>query len=212
MKKPIVAIDGPAGSGKGTVAGLLADRLRFAYLDTGLLYRAVAYSGERTSVQNLLKILRETPEDVLRSDSIGSKASEVSKIPEVRQMLLQLQRDFAENPGEEYAGSVLDGRDIATVVVPRADYKIFITADPEIRAARRFEFLKQTDPKITRDEIYRSLVIRDEQDRSRKIAPLIFSEDIYDILIDTSKDSIEESFTKVINFMESKSNKPCRAF
>jgi cytidylate kinase len=204
MKKPIVAIDGPAGSGKGTVAGLLADRLRFAYLDTGLLYRAVAYSGEQTSVQNLLKILRETPENVLRSDSIGSKASEVSKIPEVRQTLLQLQRDFAENPGEEYAGSVLDGRDIATVVVPGADYKIFITADPEIRAARRFEFLKQTDPKITRDEIYRSLVIRDEQDRSRKIAPLIFSEDVYDILIDTSKDSIEESFTKVINFMESK--------
>jgi cytidylate kinase len=202
MKKPVAAIDGPAGSGKGTLAQLLADRLGFARLDTGLLYRALACVGEnfQGSAQDLFKIIEETPESVLRSDEISRKASAVAGSSEVRRMLLQLQRDFAANPGEKYAGSVLDGRDIATVVVPDADYKIFITANLEVRAMRRFEVLKQTDFSVTCDDIYRNMAIRDEQDRSREIAPLVFN-DSYDILIDTSVDSVEESFAKLINFI-----------
>jgi cytidylate kinase len=203
MKKPVIAIDGPAGSGKGTIARLSADHFGFAHLDTGLLYRALAYLGGNSmlSAQDLFNFIKNTPGDVLRSNEIGLKASVVAGNPNVRKMLLQIQRDFAANPGKEYGGSVLDGRDIATIVVPDADYKIFITADLKTRADRRFEFLKQKDPDVGYDEIYSSLAIRDEQDKSRKIAPLIFN-DSYDILIDTSNDSIEESFEKVITVVK----------
>ncbi|MDR2780861.1 MAG: (d)CMP kinase [Holosporaceae bacterium] len=199
MRKPIIAIDGPASSGKGTIARLLADRLGFAYLDTGLLYRALAYLGEsqQPSVQDVLRVMKETPEETLRSEEIGNKASVIAGTQSVREMLLQLQRDFAANPGEKYNGSVLDGRDIATIVVPNADHKIFITAGLEIRVLRRLEFLRQNDPRITYEEVYENLAARDEQDRSRKIAPLVFNES-YDALVDTSYDSIEESFGKVI--------------
>jgi cytidylate kinase len=197
MKKPVIAMDGPAGSGKGTVARLLANRLGFAYLDTGLLYRALAYLGEERweSVQ-ILEFINNTPENVFRSEEVGHKASAFAKLPEIREMLLQLQRDFAANPpGEKYEGAVLDGRDIATVVVPDASCKIFITADLAVRAARRFEFLKQFNSNLTYEEVFQNLAIRDEQDKSREIAPLVFN-DSYNILIDTSRDSIEESFAK----------------
>ncbi|MDR0968116.1 MAG: cytidylate kinase [Holosporaceae bacterium] len=202
MRKPVVAIDGPAGSGKGTIARLLADRLGFAYLDTGILYRAVAYInvGDRNlstlSISDLLSI----PESDLRTDEISAKASEIAKLPNIREILTKLQREFVANPGEGSEGSVLDGRDIATVVVPGADYKIFVTADLEVRAKRRFDALKQANPQITYDEIYQSLAARDEQDRTRKIAPLVFTDDY--VLIDTTNDSIEESLEKVARVVE----------
>jgi cytidylate kinase len=196
MKKPVIAIDGPAGSGKGTIARLLADRLGFAYLDTGLLYRALACLGEeKWESAQVLDLIKNTSENVLRSEKISNKASAVAKLPEVRKMLLQLQRDFATDPGEKYRGSILDGRDIATVVVPDANCKMFITADLAVRATRRLEFLKLSNPDLTHEEVFQNLAIRDEQDKSREIAPLVFN-DSYDILIDTSKDSIEESFAK----------------
>jgi cytidylate kinase len=196
MRKTVIAIDGPAGSGKGTISRLLADRLGFSYLDTGLLYRALAYLGQEKweSVQ-ILEFINSTPKDVFRSDEISNKASAIAKLPEVRKMLLQLQRDFAANPGKEYGGAILDGRDIATVIVPDANHKIFITADLAVRALRRFVSSKRSDPDLTYEDVYQNLAIRDEQDKSREIAPLVFN-DSYDILIDTSKDSIEESFAK----------------
>ena len=137
MKKPVIAIDGPSASGKGTIARLLAERLGFAYLDTGVLYRAVAYMNvsddeiANLSIRDLLKIVSETSENVLRTDEISAKASAIAKAPNIREILTKLQREFVLNPGEKYAGSVLDGRDIATVVVPKADCKIFITCKPE---------------------------------------------------------------------------------
>ncbi|MDR2723767.1 MAG: (d)CMP kinase [Holosporaceae bacterium] len=198
--KPVIAIDGPSGSGKGTIAQRLADYWEFAYLDTGLLYRLVAYKNieslRGTAINDLLKLTKETPEKLLRSTEIGIRASEVAKSPEVRTILTEMQRAFMANPGAEYKGAVLDGRDIGTVVAPDADCKIFITADLGERAKRRFESLKQFNPNITFKEIYESLKTRDENDRSRENAPLICTEDY--IILDTTTDSPEESFEKAL--------------
>ncbi|MDR2267932.1 MAG: cytidylate kinase [Holosporaceae bacterium] len=200
--KPVIAIDGPAGSGKGTISRLLADHLGFAYLDTGILYRAVAYKkinfdeAVDLSIHDLLKIIKEIPKKNLRSDAVGVAASNIAKLPNVREIMTRLQRDFTRNPGEKYKGSVLDGRDIATVVVPNADCKIFITASLEIRAARRFKSLEKTNSRITYKEVYDNMKARDEQDKSRKTAPLSFNGSY--TLVDTSNDSIEESLKKVI--------------
>ncbi|MDR0631724.1 MAG: (d)CMP kinase [Holosporaceae bacterium] len=200
--KPVIAIDGPSGSGKGTISRLLADRLGFAYLDTGMLYRAIAHKKTsfdeivNLSIHDLLKTIKEIPEEILRSEEGSIAASNIAKLPHIREILTKLQRDFARNPGEEYKGSVLDGRDIATAVVPNADCKIFITASLEVRAARRFESLKEADPRITYEDVYNNMKARDEQDKSRKTAPLSFNESY--TLLDTSNDSIEESLEKAI--------------
>jgi cytidylate kinase len=206
-RKPVIAVDGPAGGGKGVIARMLADHFGFAHLDTGALYRVAVHINlnfdEVTdlSVHDLLKIAAGIPESILKSDAIGRRASDVARFPRVREVITQLQREFAANPGNN-RGSILDGRDIGTVVIPDADCKIFITANPEIRAKRRFDFLKAIDPKIVYEEIYQSIVARDEQDRSRKIAPLICDESY--VLLDTSDDTPDTSFLRAVKIVKSK--------
>ncbi|MDR0677886.1 MAG: cytidylate kinase [Holosporaceae bacterium] len=198
MKKIVIAIDGPACSGKGTIARLLASHFNFTYLDTGLLYRGAACVGidkiNDMSVFDLLKICTGVSSDILRSDAISAKASDIAKLPKIRPFLTKMQRDFVENSRDK--GFILDGRDIGTVVFPNADCKFFITANLETRASRRFEALKQNNPQITYDEVYQNLLRRDEQDSSRKIAPLFYDESY--TLIDTSHETINESFLRIV--------------
>lgn len=209
--KPVVAIDGPAGSGKGTLARMIASHFDFIYLDTGLLYRTVAFLNEpfekikSMTAKEILNIMSELTEEQLRSDEISARASNIAKMPEIRSVMTRLQRDFIDVYREK--GVVLDGRDIGTVVVPDACCKLFITADLKERARRRFEDLKekygkelekvkakngQKDQNISFDEVYNNLKLRDTQDKSRKIAPLTCDETY--LVIDTTRQSVEESF------------------
>ncbi|MDR3187546.1 MAG: nucleoside monophosphate kinase [Holosporaceae bacterium] len=204
--KPVIAMDGPAGSGKGTIAKKLASHFNFAYLDTGMLYRAIAHLGievgkiEELSAAEILKTAREIPMSVLKSDIVGLKASKIAKSPEIREVMTRLQRDFVVCPGDNHRGSVLDGRDIGTVVIPDAVCKIFVTASPEIRATRRFRSLKRNNDQITYAEVLESLIARDKQDQSREIAPLTLN-DAY-VVLDTSKETVRESFLRAIKIVE----------
>lgn len=185
-----VAIDGPAASGKGTLARRLAEHLGYAYLDTGSIYRAVGlkliYSGkEPEDEQAAIEAARSLkPEDLanprLRQERIGKAASIISAIPEVRAILLDFQRHFALGP----CGAVLDGRDIGTVVCPDADIKIFITASLEARAKRRHRELQGENIEVVYDSVLDDLRERDERDARRSVAPLIPAADA--IILDTS--------------------------
>jgi cytidylate kinase len=242
--KPIIAVDGPAGSGKGTMARKLANHFGFAYLDSGMIYRAfacmdMAFSDNNSALNGLtdnsdfldtlsdifrieddennfnnyqfygnagdfIESIQSIPENVLRSEIIGMEASKLAKLPEIREIINNIMREFAANPGEKYFGTILDGRDIGTVVFPNADCKIFLTSSAEIRAKRRFESMKSVNPNISFDEIYKNLKTRDEQDYSRGIAPLSFDESY--IIVDNSIDTIEESFIKLTKIIESSIN------
>lgn len=213
-----VAIDGPVGAGKSTVARESAKRLGFIYADTGALYRAVAlYTHRKGLSEDLdnfqekvaallpeikveLKIAEGTQrvylngEDVseeIRLPQISMAASAVSSIPAVREFLLELQRDIAKN-----SNVLMDGRDIGTVVLPHANVKIFITAQPEIRAKRRFTELVNKGVDTTLEEVLNDLNRRDYQDSHRAVAPLKMAEDA--MLLDTSDLSFEQSVEKVV--------------
>lgn len=196
-----VTIDGPAAAGKGTIARELAKHFGFAYLDTGLLYRAVGrrvLAGEDgvEAAENL------TPDDLtsddLRSAQVAQAASQAAANPEVRNRLLQFQRDFAKREG----GAVLDGRDIGTVICPDAEVKIFVTASDQVRAERRYFELLVGDPKITLQEVLQDLKIRDERDRSRTTAPLRAAADA--VVLDTSDMSIPDALEKAISIVKTK--------
>jgi len=185
----IIAIDGPSASGKGTLAKKLAQHYRLAYLDTGLLYRKVAFdvldAGENpanieaaeNSALNLEKIRVE--EALLRTGKIAEAASIVAAEPRVRTAILDFQRQFAKNP----QGAVLDGRDIGSFVCPDADIKLFVSASPEVRAKRRFLELATDGYTGSLEEIYRDITARDARDSNRKTAPLKQAEDAH--LLDT---------------------------
>ncbi|MGY6410699.1 MAG: (d)CMP kinase [Alkalilacustris sp.] len=194
-----VALDGPAAAGKGTIGRALAARFGFAHLDTGLLYRAVgarAAAGEEAVAA--ARSLR--PEDLrrpdLRSAAAGQAASRVAAMPEVRAALLQFQRDFARRPG----GAVLDGRDIATVVCPAAEVKLFVTASDAVRARRRWLELSATDPALTEAEVLADLQIRDARDRDRAEAPLAAAPDA--LALDTSDLTIDEALARAVAAVE----------
>ena len=192
-KKVVIAVDGPSASGKGTFAKRLAERLGYAYMDTGALYRAVALAvlelhGDPTQwtdvrqavdivIKNLTQELLANP--ALRTATVGAASSKVAAIPEVRAALLQYQRDFAANPPGNVGGAVLDGRDIGTVVCPTAQIKFYITASAEERARRRFAELKNTDPNLTFDNVLSDLQARDARDASRTVAPAKAAVDAY---------------------------------
>jgi cytidylate kinase len=190
----VIAVDGPAASGKGTVAGGLAGELGLPYLDTGLLYRAVGVlmleRGEDTSdadiaahVASLLDLAR-LDDDRFRTRAASEAASQVAVHPEVREALLKLQRDFAHQPG----GAVLDGRDIGTVIAPDAPAKLYVTASPEVRAARRWKQLTGNGEDVTLDEVLADIHIRDARDGGRDAAPMRPAPDA--VLLDTTEMSI----------------------
>lgn len=207
MPAKIIAIDGPAASGKGTLARRIAQALNFAYMDTGLLYRAVGYEvlkleqnpeDEHVAMQGLasFKAHMNLDEPALRTDTTSNAAAKVAAIPQVRAALLSLQRDFANNPGELHEGAVLDGRDIGTVVCPDAQLKLFITAKDEIRAERRMKELQSKGIEVTKASVLEDLRARDARDSSRKTAPLQVSHDA--VVIDTSDLNVEEAFEKAM--------------
>lgn len=205
-QKPfVVAIDGPAASGKGTIARNLAKHFDWPYLDTGLVYRAVAKNLVKKQLdQNPLNAVREAKdlsiEDLqqegLRAPEISQIASVVASIPEVRETLIEFQRNFARK-GE---GAILDGRDIGTVICPDADIKFFVTASQEVRANRRYQELMGQGEGVTYQEVFDTLVERDLRDSTRKNAPLIQSEEA--ILIDTSNLNAKQSTELVIAKVE----------
>jgi cytidylate kinase len=190
----VVAIDGPAASGKGTLARRLAERFDLAHLDTGALYRATARlvldgngdpndpAAAATAARRLDPRLLADPR--LRADAVASAASVVAAIPEVRRALLGLQRDFAAHPPTSARGAVLDGRDIGTVVCPGADVKLFITASTEARAARRVKELRDRGAPAIYEHVLQDLNERDARDSGRPAAPLTVASGAH--IIDTT--------------------------
>jgi len=200
----VIAIDGPAASGKGTIGQLVADHLGYHHLDTGLLYRAVAAallakSMPTDDVAEAEALARSLPLDdlderVLGTPTIGEAASRVAAMPPVRAALIERQRTFAALP----PGAVLVGRDIGTVVCPHAEVKIYLTATPEIRAARRADQLGLADPKA-RADILEGILIRDRRDMERPVAPLRQAADAR--LLDTTELDIEAAFQAAITII-----------
>ena len=178
----VVAIDGPAAAGKGTLARRIAGHFGFAYLDTGLLYRAVGYkavvSGADVENEAAATAIAESLQagdlesEALRSDDAAVAASRVAALPAVRQALLDFQRRFAAEPPDGAPGAVLDGRDIGSVVCPRADVKLFVTASLEERARRRVKELRQRGIEAKEERVLADMRERDARDSSRSIAPL----------------------------------------
>ena len=209
MKTPI-AIDGPAASGKGTIASKVAKYFNFAYLDTGILYRGIAQrilsekndpSNETLAVAMAKKFdITKINLTTIRTHEIGIVASQISQYDGLRTELLQLQRHFAYHPPFPTRGAILDGRDIGTIICPDAPIKIFITAHPEIRAHRRWLEYKHRDHMLTEAEILEDIKLRDTQDRTRKIAPLKPAKDA--LLLDTSYLSIAESFEQILQLIK----------
>jgi cytidylate kinase len=204
----IIAIDGPAASGKGTIARRLAAHYNLLHLDTGLLYRATARAlmeaGERLddearAVEAARGLaLTDFDEEKLRGREMGEAASVVGAIPAVRAALLEMQRSFAHREG----GAVLDGRDIGTVICPDATVKIFVTANPETRANRRALELKRRGEKVDFAAVLEDIRKRDERDSARSSAPLIAAKDA--MHLDTTLLDVEAAVKAAIAIVESK--------
>lgn len=216
-----VAIDGPAGAGKSSIAKLAAKRLGFIYVDTGALYRTLGYAASctQTDISNeselrsfldsvsveltfkdgvqLVLLNGEDVSDKIRTPQATMAASNISKIQLVRDYLLDLQRDIAKTHRV-----IMDGRDIGTVVLPNADVKIFLTASPEVRADRRYKEFLEKGEKVDYNTTLEDIVKRDYQDSHRAVAPLKPAED--SIYIDTSELSFDESVEKIIQVIEAK--------
>lgn len=210
-----VAIDGPAGAGKSTVAKAAAARFGFIYVDTGAIYRTLGLAARRADVdphdtEKVMALLRtlsirfdyaadgsqhmflngEDVSGLIRTPEISLYASAVSAIPEVRSFLLDMQRDMAKT-----TSVVMDGRDIGTVVLPDAGLKVFLTASAEARARRRFLELQAKGDPATFDEVLADMLVRDKNDSTRAAAPLKAAEDA--VLVDTSEMTLEESVDRL---------------
>ncbi len=189
----VIAVDGPAASGKGTVASRLASRIGLPYLDTGLLYRAVGVAaGPEPDADAAIRAAQALqPEHLvdprLRSRGAGELASRVAVVPGVRAALLAFQQRFAGQSG----GAVLDGRDIGTVIAPRAPAKLFVTAAPEVRAERRWRQLAGQGEAVSLEEVLADIRLRDARDSGRASAPLVQAADA--VLLDTSEMDISQS-------------------
>ncbi|WP_199085251.1 (d)CMP kinase [Bosea sp. ASV33] len=202
----VIAVDGPAASGKGTLARRLAAHYGLPYLDTGLLYRMVARAmldaghdiHDVVAAEAVVNSFDETgfPEERLRGREIGEAASVVAAMPAVRAGLLTRQRRFAAQPD----GAVLDGRDIGTVICPDAPAKLFVTATPEVRAARRHKELVGRGEAVTLDGILADIRRRDARDSGRSDAPLRAADDA--VLLDTSALTVEEAAAAAIGIVE----------
>ena len=201
----LIAVDGPAASGKGTIARALASHFNLPHMDTGMLYRAVAlnlwrWGGDPGSEFEALRacdVAAVDPSDPeLRSEAVSSIASRISTYPAVRAALLERQQQFAGQPG----GAVLDGRDIGTVIAPDADAKIFVTASAEVRAQRRVRELLERGMPAHYEEVLVDVRSRDERDTGRNIAPLIQAEDAD--LLDTSELDVEAAIAAAIALVQ----------
>lgn len=209
-----IAIDGPSGAGKSAIASALAKRLGYEYIDTGALYRTIAYiavrEGGDLSTKELLKrvdaqsidykdgavqLNGEALGDVIRTEAISQKTSQLSKEPAVRDYLLSLQRRLAED-----GGVVMEGRDIGTVVLPSADVKFFLTASEEERARRRYEQRLAFGESVDMETIKADIHARDERDKNRAVAPLKQAVDA--ILVDSTAMSEEEVLDTMANYVE----------
>jgi len=197
----VIAIDGPAASGKGTVSKAISEKLQFHYLDTGKLYRAIgAKYLEGNEPISAAKNLRSDDLDNydLQKPEIAKAASEVAMIPEVRAALLKFQRNFSR----KMPGAVLDGRDIGTIVCPNAKIKIFLTASLEARAHRRYLELQKTEKNLKLETIIDQIKERDERDKTRSSSPLIAAIDAK--IFDTSDLSIKEAIDHVFYYIQTK--------
>jgi CMP/dCMP kinase len=205
----VVAIDGPAGSGKGTLGRRLAGRFGFAHLDTGALYRAAALlvldqaadpadpvAAEAAARRVEVPLLSDPR---LRGDKVAGASSVVAAIPEVRNALLALQREFAAHPPPPARGAVLDGRDISTVVCPTADLKLFITASAEARACRRVKELREKGAAAIYENVLQDLKERDARDSGRRAAPLAAAPDA--TVIDTTTLDADLVFERVADLV-----------
>ena len=224
MKFYSVAIDGPAGAGKSTMARRAAAELNFVYVDTGAIYRTVGFAALRAGIDpknadavaallpSLHLELQWTPDGVqhavlndddlngsIRQPEVSAAASQVSAVPAVRQFLLDTQRDVARTHNV-----IMDGRDIGTVVLPNADVKIFLSASPEVRARRRWLELQAAGRPDTFEEVLKDINERDYRDTHRAIAPLCCAEDA--VKLDTSSLSLEESISEILNIIREKTS------
>ncbi len=219
MKNIAIAIDGPAGAGKSTIAKIVAKDMQFVYVDTGALYRTIALFMLRRGIEmekdaaivaeldkvsidlryvdNTQRVFLngEDVSDLIRTPEVSMGASRVSAVPEVRAFLLQLQRDMAE----KYA-VIMDGRDIGTVVLPNADVKIFLSATAEERAMRRYEELKVKDPTIQYEDVLSDMKQRDHNDSTRAAAPLKAADDA--IMLNTTGNTLEQSVALIKQIIE----------
>lgn len=202
----IIAIDGPAASGKGTLGKRLAHHYGYRHLDTGVIYRAVAYAlleagsdltNEALAVAAALELDPEKfGNPILKTQKVGDAASVVSAIPKVREVLISFQRQFAADP----PGAVLDGRDIGTVICPDADVKIFVVADPHVRARRRTLEALGRGEAADEAAVLADILKRDERDQNRATAPLKAASDAY--LLDNSQLDIESGVRAAIDIVE----------
>ena len=206
-KSLIIAVDGPAASGKGTVAGQLAEAYGLPFLDTGLLYRAVGVGvldaggslddeAAAEAVARALDAADLTDTDRLTDRGAGEAASRVAGYPGVRAALLAFQKAFARQPG----GAVLDGRDIGTVIAPEAQAKLYVTATPQVRATRRWKQLTGRGEVIAYEDMLADIVRRDERDAGRGAAPMVQAQDA--VLLDTTDMDIETAFDAARRIVE----------
>ena len=217
-----IAIDGTAASGKGTLAKKLSIKYKFPYLDTGLMYRMVAYdlicqkknyssNLELESCKTAKKIDFQQSENIqLRSEEIAKLASKIASFPDLREILNSQQIEFAKKNKKKYGGCILDGRDIGTKILPNANFKFFINASVEIRAKRRLlekniSFLHENDEKCMLQSLIIEIDKRDISDVKRKVSPLVPAEDAY--IIDTSSIDADKLLSIVTNIIEGSSKK-----